>query len=75
MPRVDLAQNPAALKTFQKWFQTFAGNLVEYQTDRLKGVEGKELETPLISFEGYRYVREEDGKKICRLVSYKHLES
>ncbi|KAF9067553.1 hypothetical protein BDP27DRAFT_1328565 [Rhodocollybia butyracea] len=72
MPRVNLSQNPKALKMFQQWFETFAGNLLEYQADRLKEVEARELKSPLIGFEGYRYVREEDGKQICRLISCKH---
>ncbi|KAF9065240.1 hypothetical protein BDP27DRAFT_1425054 [Rhodocollybia butyracea] len=68
MPRVDLSQDKVALGKCQSWFQSFAGNLLEYQLNDGKGV----LNTPLIGFEGYRYIREEDGKKINRVVSIKY---
>ncbi|KIK69719.1 hypothetical protein GYMLUDRAFT_255006 [Collybiopsis luxurians FD-317 M1] len=70
MPRVDLGRNREAFDVFQRWFETFAGNILQYQEDHFEGKE-TELKTPLLCFNGCRY--EENGKKKFHLYSYSHL--
>jgi protein-disulfide isomerase-like protein with CxxC motif len=72
MPRVDLVQDPEALDLFRRWFETFAGNLIQYLDNHYQGIHTK-LESPLLFFEGYRY--EEDGKPIFRAISMRAVDN
>ncbi|KAJ3979113.1 hypothetical protein F5890DRAFT_1559161 [Lentinula detonsa] len=73
LPRVNMARDPSALEEFRTCFERIAGNVLEYQDDRCMGKEDTELKTPLVCLYGCRY--EEEGRKICQLLSYTLIES
>lgn len=75
MPHVNLQRDQVAYETFEKLFEGFAGNILDWQ-DRMADSRTElrtKLQTPRLCFEGVRYKQGEDS--LYHLISFKPLET